>query len=384
MKGRRVLHGCVIGCGGMLVVGLIAIIAFVVWLRRPGDVLDTDLLLDEGTVGYVDWTMTREDPGTAAFAASLIESLNNLPDESPDWVPGPMRQWMVTGRNRAAKDDIEKLFPSTVGWTLSAGDGPDDDLYVFTVSAASFGNQLVLFDMFGGMGSRFVGNTRDFATEKYQGERLYAIADPDEDLSIAGFIRGTHLFVTSDMPTARRAVDRLDADTPAQQNTTFGALLGQVPDAPLRGAIWNGDGALTRLLADDGTDDIEDAVLDELQVERPGGLEQAVEPTAVAWDSVEALRFHGAFVERDFEVVLRFDCPDQGCRRSGLPRRIQELADDTRDWSVELQFETREDADGLEWTCRTVGLLDALESGSWAESVDRQFQRIEDEATERP
>src|SRR5262245_35274406 len=70
--GKRVLLGCGLGCAGLLVVVLAAGVTFFVWLARPGELLEPARLLGAESVGFAEWNLRLEDPGTARFAQAFL------------------------------------------------------------------------------------------------------------------------------------------------------------------------------------------------------------------------------------------------------------------------------------------------------------------------
>ena len=68
-------YGCAIGGGVVLVLSMVGCVSCVVWLDRPGDVIDPESLLAGDTTGYVEWTVDLADPGTDELLQSVMASL---------------------------------------------------------------------------------------------------------------------------------------------------------------------------------------------------------------------------------------------------------------------------------------------------------------------
>ena len=56
-KGKRVLLGCGLGCGLLLLMGVGSCIGFTAWLNRPGELIEPTHLMAAGTTGYMEWTL---------------------------------------------------------------------------------------------------------------------------------------------------------------------------------------------------------------------------------------------------------------------------------------------------------------------------------------
>lgn len=243
VTGKKFLIGCAIGCGTVLLIAIMAIVGFSIWLNSEKELLQPQSLLGSDTQGYAEWTLDLEDPGTRGFVEAALDALQSVPNGS-DQLPPWMEQWMQQRQSKKAREDVMKLFPSVIAWTATPGESPGEDLHLITASIKPLGNRLVLGDMIMGW---FAERTDGVGVEEYGDERIYEFA-MGEDRSLAMFIRGADLFFTSDVPTARTAVDRLSRtvrdEPPSELDGLFRATEGR---GALRAALSNRDGQLARL-----------------------------------------------------------------------------------------------------------------------------------------
>jgi len=274
---KSVLLGCGGGCLGLLVLGIAGCVTFVVWLNRPGELLEPERLIGRDAVGYVEWNLRLEDPGTEQFVGRLIRATQQTPDVRGDGIPPWLLEILIRRQNRRNEAQIRQMFPMVAAWTLYNEGGRDT--HVGTISLAKVGNRLAIADWMLGW---TLGWSPEAHTIKHHGERIYLFGQDTED-STSVFIRGNDIFVTSSVDSARQAVDLLLLErTAAREATELERVVAALPtERALRGSILNDDGELTRLwreLAGDG----------DLQ-----------------WDEARALTLVGGFVDdNDMEGTL--------------------------------------------------------------------------------
>lgn len=245
ISGKKVLIGCALGCGGLIVLVVATLVSFGIWIQRPGELLEPEKLLGGDTTGYVEWTLRLEDPGTEGFVRAVIGAIQTAQTRSAEELPSWMSQWF--GRRRAARTerDILQLFPIVAAWTVRPGDAPEEDLHLFSLSVERLGNRMVFGDWLMGW---FIGRAEGTEVERYRGEKIYGVPlGPGRHATF--FIRGADIFFTSDVQTARVTVDRLiGLPTPERESVPLDRLFDETAGGePLRGAITNGRGELLRL-----------------------------------------------------------------------------------------------------------------------------------------
>jgi len=210
-RSKKILLGCGIGCGSLILLVIVLIASFSYWVSRPGELLEPRKLLGADTTGYAEWILRLEDPGTERFVEDLLE--------------------------RA------QLFPMAAAWTLRPGDEPDGDHHLFSASLKAMGNRLVLADWVLGLSfwqAGRGGGQGEFERLRYGDERIYRIT-LDRGSDLVFFLSGNDIFFTYDMETAKLAVDSLAQDSAAARGPTPLEELFALTqaDKPLRGALTN-------------------------------------------------------------------------------------------------------------------------------------------------
>ena len=243
-KSKRILVGCGIGCGSMILLAVIVAVAFGTWVSGKGELLEPQRLLGADTTGYAEWTLRLEDPGTEGFVRLLIEALEAERIGQAERMPSWLRQ-LILRKNRDAAEQIQQLFPVVVAWTMAPGSEADRDEMLFTVSPTGIGNRLVVADWLVGIAARF-GEKR--FVEKYRDEKIYRMP-LDKGRSQTFFLRSGTIFFTTDLDSAKVAVDRLQTgDASQRQAGPLDGLFGETSaEQPMRGALSNDRGEAPRL-----------------------------------------------------------------------------------------------------------------------------------------
>ena len=221
-KGKKVLIGCGLGCGFLVLLGIGSCIGFSVWVQSPGDLLEPTVLVGDNTTGYLEWTLQLEDPGTAEFVELAISRFQEIRDASGVSLPGGLGDRLNEMQSERDAKKLRALFPMTVAWTLQPGESSEEDLHLFSGSSKKLDHQMTFVDWIVGWALRWES---DAQIEKYRGEKLYRIVIDGQAVDFAFFIRSGDVFVTTDIAAARTAVDRLiDPDQQTSQNDSFTRL----------------------------------------------------------------------------------------------------------------------------------------------------------------
>jgi len=275
LRGKNILIGCGVGCAGLLFLFIIALIGFFAWLGRPGELLEPERLLGEDTGGFIELTLRTEDPGMERLLEAWIEHNEQLSEVAGTELH-PIFQTLITSKQRRDARKLRELFPIVVAWTVSDGDRSEDDLHLVTISLKKMGNRLRLVDLILGLSLRW---SPDFKAIRHRGETIYKLPERKGPRG-AFFIRGNDVFYTTDVETARRAVDRLIEPGPSSgsPSTELEQAFDEVPaDHALRGALTNRQGQLLGLLQSWGGHELDGV----WRVDR--------------WDGLEALTLWGGF-----------------------------------------------------------------------------------------
>lgn len=323
-RGKRLLIGCGIGCGGLLLVAILVIVSFVIWLNRPGELLDPETLVGGDTSGHVAWTLRLEDPGTREFVEQALAAIRGIQERGRVDIHPAIDSWLSKWQQRRNEKQMQEMFPLVVAWTVRPGDQPRDDLHLFSISIESAGNRLVLGDWMMGWGMRMSGEVE---VVSHQGEKIYRIPTRPGHYG-AFFIRGNDILIASDVETAQQAVDRM-VSTAAGQTTSqdFGGLYGLVPEEfALRGALSNRNGELKRVW------------------KRLASATDAGGAAELPWPEVRGATLQGGFRNgRDFGLVLRFRFKDQvlaALNRTTVERMLRSMLPDGKlDYTLETTVE---------------------------------------------
>jgi hypothetical protein len=291
-RGKRALIGCAVGCGALLVLFVALIVGFNVWLNRPGRLLEPQSLLGADTTGYVEWKLRLDDPGTEGFVRRMIEAVQTMPSDELNRLPPWLADWLQAQQRREAEQDILDLLPMVVAWTLRPGAAPGEDLHLVTVGVEKFTNRMAIGDWFLGFVFQRIPEIR---VERHGQEKIYAVPiGKERERRVTFFIRQGSLFFTSDLDTARQAVDRLAAaESDAAPRTGLDRLFAAAPEGTLRGALTNSRGEMARiwrllpLAADVGLDE------------------------EAAWGAVQGLTVSGGF-QADGSFAATFDLQGPG------------------------------------------------------------------------
>ena len=284
-KQRRIFTGCAIGCVGLVVLLVGSCVGLTRWLNAPVGVLETQQLLDEEAVGYVEWRMELDHPGTQRFFDAGIDLMDA---RSRGMEQIPFVNIFLAWNQRRQEKELKRLFPATGSWMLyphgfgadAEGDSRPDSLgQMYALSVSRLGNQLRIADWLGGFA---ISRVSDQAVARYGDERIYTFdptADPlrqegdearEPDLEIrtdrheevelasieqhAGgpvhiFLRREGFFLATEEAVAKRAVDQFAAEPRSREATQLERLFATVPDSyQLRGAVLNHNGELAELL----------------------------------------------------------------------------------------------------------------------------------------
>ena len=245
-RAKKILFGCLGGCGFVLLITIGSCVGFTIWLNSPGEVLQPEVLLGTDTTGYVEWTLRLEDPGTAEFTEALLKNIDKINRRQNSVLPDGLQHLINSQQMKSTRKDIKKFFPLVVAWIERPDDDPGLDEHLFSVSARGLGHQLILADWLMGF---FLGRIEDVTIERYDGEKIYKLSE-FRGIRPVFFINKGIVFGATDVESARQTLDRLALPAARTHATTeLEDLFDALPaDRPLRGAVTNRNGELTRIL----------------------------------------------------------------------------------------------------------------------------------------
>jgi hypothetical protein len=359
-RGKRWLIGCGLGCGGLLVLVIAAVVSFALWLNAPGELLEPQKLLGADTTAHVEWTLKLDDPGTEGFVRALISAAQALPPGSSEEMPPWLYNWLARRQSKEAERDILALFPMAAAWTLRPGMAPEGDLHLFSLSVERLGNRLVFGDWIMGW---LLPRADEIDVDRYRDERIYQFPF-QRGRRVTFFIRNGNVFFTSDAETARIAVDRLIATAaPTREPTDLDRMYAETRDGgPMRGAIANRRGELLRLWQ---------------------WISSRSESSAdrELWRDVRGVTLAGGLNEDgSLRTTLRFLCPDGDWAAARTPDLAEALHEGLAWTDLKLDIRARPIDDRIEVELSIPDLVNTM--GRWLErareiETDRGTIRID-------
>ena len=246
-RGKKILFGCLGGCGVVVVIFIGSCVGFTMWLNSPGEVLEPEVLLGPETTGYVEWTLRLEDPGTAEFTDALLRSFDSLSSKSNSPLPDGLESFINSRRTKSVRKDMQRLFPVVVAWTAQPGDVDNEDDHLLSVSARGMGHQLILMDWMLGFALGWAEG--DLRIERHRGEKIY-LFEKSGAIQPAAFVQKGIVFVATDLDSARGTLDRLESPFEGSgAGTELATLFDALPeDQALRGVLTNRRGEVRRVL----------------------------------------------------------------------------------------------------------------------------------------
>jgi hypothetical protein len=338
---RKIVFGCLGGCGLVLLMTVGSCIGLTVWLNSPGEVLEPRILLGPETTGYLEWTLRLEDPGTGEFVEGMLTSFSDLNDRNDSPLPDGLEQLLNSRQINKARKDLDKLFPMVAAWTARPGEGLDEDDHLFSLSARGIGHQMIFLDWLLGPMLRW---TEDVETVRYEGEKIYVIKE-ESGTRPSIFIHRGIVFATTDLDSARATRDRLKlAGNGSPVNTELTSLFNALPqDHALRGAVTNRRGELRRLL--------------DLTILRTEDVEDAV------WDDVRGATVEANFrEENEFSGVLKLQGPDTEWARTNATRLGAALDQLFEGSKIEIVTEVRNVGASVHFEFSTSDLFEQIDA----------------------
>jgi len=101
--------GCLFGCLGLVVAGILCSVGITLWIQKKGEFEVSGNILQLDTELYARMYVQEEDKILVDFLSNQIEEISANNNNS-NWMPGPLQQW----NNNKQRRDIEKLLPMEV------------------------------------------------------------------------------------------------------------------------------------------------------------------------------------------------------------------------------------------------------------------------------
>ena len=244
-RSRKILIGCLVALGAVVLLAIAGCTLFVRWLQTPGEPLATNRLIDEQTRIYVELRLDETNPGARGLVRVLLEAHQDL-QARPGTLP-PVLAWLQNTPQRDIPDEeIDDLLPLSAILTGQSREALPDGGTSFTVNLPSAANSFRLLDRFLAFSAR---RSTDMEYLLYRDEAYYRLAQDDGDTWMS--IVDANLVFALREPPMRSAIDRLTRppDTLVSRSPPLAPLLsGFPPDSVLRVAVLEQTAGLLELI----------------------------------------------------------------------------------------------------------------------------------------
>ena len=226
----KMLVGCGVGCGVVVLLAAAGFFAAGWWAVAPGAQVDTGRIAGGESLGVVRSGRLADDPGVRELIENAVVAVQRASNErNREVMPEPLRWMQGLGQARGGSAGLGLWIPREITVTVERGDRPGHPGVVCALNLSAF-PRLV----------RFVielakkPGTGGEAPIHYRGRRIDLLNEAC--VSSAG---GTLLFAT-DLAAMKRALDRLDGRPRARTAGAGGGVcergaLGRVRRLPRRG-----------------------------------------------------------------------------------------------------------------------------------------------------
>lgn len=202
---NRLLMGCLVAAGIVVVLILVSIFSFVTWIRQPGPVLDPALLVDRDTVLYAEVHLRPGDEAVRDFMLKAVEQTRALVEQERQEAPEAF-PWIFGGsREGPTAEDIEKNLPVVVIVTRQETGPGTVSRALMAVNVPRLGNRLrfVAWLMTLVMGWADEGGT----VLEHRDEKIVSFQEGEERLQAS--VVGSSLLLSKETERIRWAIDRI-------------------------------------------------------------------------------------------------------------------------------------------------------------------------------
>lgn len=241
---EKVLIGCAVGCGVLIVGALVAGGLGFFWVYSPGEQIATDRIVGDGVAGVVKLSEVADDPGVQALLTKVLRTVNEVNRrQQEDTLPESMR-WLARLQRQPSGRDLRNLIPKEATIVFEPAAAGEDAPFVVAVNPRAM---VRAFKAMLDLASRADENEEIRA--EHRGHRIYLMGKNDDDGALA-FVAGTVLFSNS-RAALERAIDRIE-DGPATAADVGQRLGRDLPegDWDAVGVLGNQGGLVSDLLGD--------------------------------------------------------------------------------------------------------------------------------------
>ena len=244
-RGRKILIGCLVAVGVVIIAAVGSTVFFFSWLQTPGEPLEGNRLLDDQTRVYLEVRFAENDPGTRELVKALFNAQQDLEPHLND-LP-PFLAWIQGMQRKDIPDEeLDKLLPFSAILSRQAEEQDAEGGASFVVNLPAASNGLRLFDR---LFSWTAGQNADVEVLSYKEEEYYRLLTDGEDVWMS-VVDANLVCALQESPT-RSVIDRLLRPPEAVFATRapLTPLLATVPDRYLlRLAAFEQTGALLDLI----------------------------------------------------------------------------------------------------------------------------------------
>lgn len=334
---EKVLLGCAVGCGVLIVAGLIAGGLGAFWFFTPGKQIATEKIVGAESVGVVRMNELATDAGTQALLTKVLTELNELNrQQQREALPEELR-WLTRFQRSPRARDFNQFIPKEATLVLEPAAGEGETPFVAAVNFRTMVRPIkAMFAMIGR------AEDREGAVTRHRGHEIYRLDDGDGDAPTFAFV-GSTLLISNRKEALETAIDRIEGAVPAGAERLESAAPEGTWDAT--GMLANDDGAVTEVLS---------SVVDDPSLQVPGA------------DGADLdLRFGLDVVSAD-EITARsvLDCGDPGRAAAwlaALEERFARLKERAADHGLTLDVDAVVRGRSVETEVRLTGLEAAIE-----------------------
>ncbi len=287
-KTEKIVLGCALGCGGLLLIGFLLAASGFYWFVAPGEQIATERIVSPDAIGAIDVRRSIEDPGLSAMMTNFFLEVQKASREQQEMPPS--LRWMQNMQGRPDQG-LKMWMPKGLTLTVEP-DAENEPAWVAAVNLRSFPRLIrTMIGMFNeDEGS---GDVVTIPYGKYSIERM-----GNQEPIYLTFDGGTML-LAENLEVLERVLDRLGGDEATVDYPAAAASLGLPEDF---GESWD----ITAVFAN--PDDLYGVVLEDWL--NPESLEKAPKAVAPATESVRAFAVGVDAVTGDevqAELRLAFD-----------------------------------------------------------------------------
>ncbi len=241
--GEKVLIGCAVGCGVLVVIGILAAAGGAYWFFSPGEQVATDAIASDDSLAVVRMDELADDPGAQALLTKILVDFDeaNRKQQQED-LPESMRWISNLPRQSPSSRDLNMYIPKEVTVTLERSEVGDSPNFVVAANLRTMVRPIKAFLALAGRGE----NDPHFHSQ-HRGHDVYRM----EHNAVVGFVENTLLFSDADS-AMEQAIDRIvdggGAAAPVQPRRV--KLATPEGDWDASGFLTNEDGLLAGLLRD--------------------------------------------------------------------------------------------------------------------------------------